>query len=245
MAIERPAVQQATYEVLASEYYDPFKHPTCANFRHGSSLLLDGWFDTWCSPICEAGSGRSAVCELFEEHGRRPGQLTLIDSSSSMLAHSAKWRTMDNATHVIADACGLPLRRNSIGTLVASLGDAFNVEQFWREANRVLQTEGRAYFTTPSHDWAVAYRAVEWQGGMDEAIFTLVNGQTVAVPSIILPLDHQRDLVRSCGFSVEDSRQIRVSELRDQHISQKLLVGSQTSDPVVVTGYELRKVREA
>src|SRR5947207_2274412 len=84
-----------SYDDVAAEYYDPVRHPTCANFREASDYLLDQWWAEYQigeSAIFEVGPGRSAAAEQMLKRGAHLNQLTLVDSSSAMLAYSGKWR---------------------------------------------------------------------------------------------------------------------------------------------------------
>ena len=93
------------YEDLASEYYDPLRHPTCANFREASDLLLGGWLREYSAAgawICEVGAGRSTVAEQLAMRNISLNRLTLADSSAEMLAYSREWAAR-GALLVLAD----------------------------------------------------------------------------------------------------------------------------------------------
>ena len=80
----------STYETLAPEYYDPVRHPTCANFRYASKQIIKPWLEklTDYRPICEVGAGKSVAAELLLEAGESTADLFLTDSSQSMLEYS-------------------------------------------------------------------------------------------------------------------------------------------------------------
>lgn len=60
-------VLQSTFDVVAPEYYDPVRHPTCGNFRRASEILLAKWLSKFegIREVCEVGAGKSVVAELL------------------------------------------------------------------------------------------------------------------------------------------------------------------------------------
>src|SRR5690606_35896916 len=84
-----------SYEALASEYYDAVRHPTCANFREASRLIINSWLDTaWPDSgwVCEVGAGQSLLAELIEERELPFDRVLITDASPSMLRHSQHWQ---------------------------------------------------------------------------------------------------------------------------------------------------------
>src|SRR5258708_2843943 len=85
-----------TYELVALEYYDPHKHPTCANFREASAGILRDWlaqlFPNGPGRACEVGAGRSILAELLDRQRVPLDDLLITDSSPSMLSYSSGWR---------------------------------------------------------------------------------------------------------------------------------------------------------
>src|SRR5216683_2735662 len=80
----------ASYELVAQEYYDAERHPTCANFREASRLLFRRWLSLVPNRklICELGAGKSLLAEILTEALRSLDTVTLVDESPSMLAYS-------------------------------------------------------------------------------------------------------------------------------------------------------------
>jgi SAM-dependent methyltransferase len=188
---------------------------------------------------CEIGPGNSLWAEIMPEimplHPAPLHRLILLDSSSAMLEHSKSV----GAAMVIADAIQLPLHAESIETLVALVGDSYNLKPFWREAERVLKPGGSMVFTVPSFKWASAFRASS-ASGSSWAEFQVVNGRQVLVPSFILDEDDQHLLIEPRGLVVKKIEQVKLSALDGMHISPKLSQCLSSDDPVV-TGYYVIK----
>ena len=235
--------ESASYEQIASEYYDPERHPTCANFREASAVILRGWLQSFPPArgiVCEAGAGKSLLAELLAE--RDPSALRgllITDASPSMLRYSGEWESR-GARLSLCEASDLPVGDGEVGLLVSSLGDPYNEPAFWDEARRVLSPGGRVFFTTPSHEWATAFRAGAAGAEAMAAAFDLSDGRKLLVPSWIYTDGGQRSLVEGHGLSVEEVVDVRLSELKSGKISPKLVLEVH-EDPVVVTGYLVTK----
>lgn len=230
-----------TYEDIALEYYDPIRHPTCANFHKASGHLLSKWlkqFHIENGWLCEVGPGKSLLAELLDEQGATLDRLILVDSSISMLAYSKPW-AVKGAHFLLGDALRLPIPSESIELLVSSLGDPYNEyneRRFWKEVYRVLRPGGISFFTTPSYEWASTFRS---ESDIIWAEFELLDGRHVRVPSWIYPEDKQLKIFRDSGFFVKDVVQVSLSALKSETISPKLLIGK--SNMSIVTGYALFK----
>jgi SAM-dependent methyltransferase len=224
-----------TYEELATEYYDSARHPTCANFREASDAVLARWvqpFEIKHEWVCEVGVGKSALAPIVRKGKVSLRRLLLIDSSPSMLSYSLEWR--DAGAHpLLADASRLPMGDLTIGLLVASLGDAYNVPDFWREIARVLVSGGEAIFTTPSYEWAHQYRD---SSEVSRAIFDLSDGDELAVPSLILPPEAQVELIESCGLVPKAFEEVRLGATNISSVSPKLMP-ERGSDASIVSAY--------
>lgn len=232
------------YEFLAAEYYDPLRHPTCANFRTASKAILDVWLDQLSSAgdLCEIGCGMSVFAELLDERGSSLKQLYLVDSAPSMLKYSAGW--VGRGAHLmLADAADLPFKNNAVDLCVSSLGDPYNGPAHWEEIRRILEPRGYAMYTTPSHEWASLFRGgAEIGADPDTAEFALLNGETVLAPSTILPEKTQIERIQNgTNLKVADVSSFRFSQLPPGVISGKLKVAKDADLPIV-TGYLVQKL---
>jgi SAM-dependent methyltransferase len=226
------------YELLAAEYYDAVRHPTCANFREASRQLLTSWFARFPQQemvLCEVGAGKSLLAEILAPRLRSMGRVFLVDASPSMLAFSHEWLAR-GASLVLADAVCMPMRSASIDIFVACLGDPYNTESFWSEVQRLLRPGGLVFFTTPSYEWASGFRTRPGDE-IHLADFELSDGRVVSVPSYILPIDRQLALMKRHGLNIDNVVERRLSDLSGAIISPKLLHYGQSLS--VVTGYAL------
>jgi ubiquinone/menaquinone biosynthesis C-methylase UbiE len=210
----RTSDETQTYDVIAQEYYDAQLHPTCSNFNQLSRVYLNRHLDVFLRrrPVLEIGAGHSAVAELLQAAGAPLRGVLITDSSSGMLSHSSKWAAQ-GAEFSVTNAEHMDATSESFDVLVSSLGDPYNTIQFWAEAARVLRRNGIAIFTTPSFQWAVRYRAVHGHGLLDKAEFRLQDGSQVLVPSKILPLRGQIEMIESAGLVVVDFQDLGADEL--------------------------------
>ena len=230
-----------TYEQLASEYYDSSRHPTCANFREGSILLLHSWLRKLLpvrGRFCEVGCGMSVGAELLAGNGAALDRLTLVDSSRSMLGHSRKYANL-GAQLLVGDAFLLPLPSQSFDFVLSSLCDPYNKLSFWKEVHRILLPDGIAFITTPSYDWAAAFRRSS-EYARQSAEFELSDGRRLHVPSWIYPKDVQRKLIEESGLLVKEVVDVAISALKSERLSPKLVL-ERGSGASMVTGFLLRK----
>jgi SAM-dependent methyltransferase len=240
----RPMIDSssASYEELSSEYYNPLRHPTCANLREASALVLRRWlpqlpFET--ATLCDVGAGKSLLAELLAERGIVAEELLLVDSSRSMLAYSSQW---DNARTrlILAEASKLPLAQGSVDLLVSSLGDPYNTPDFWQEVRRVLSDGGRAIFTTPSYAWATSFRSTDSREKGMSARFDLADGRSLFVPSYIYTRAEQSKLIASAGLVVQNYMEVAWKELESGQLSPKLLT-ERGEGASIVEGYLVDK----
>lgn len=240
-----------TYGPLAQEYYDAGCHPTCANFRQASRIVLEAWIgEIWPEEgvVCDVGAGASLLAEIVHGLGLPMARLLLTDGSPAMLKHSTEWG-LRGATLAVAPAENLPVATNTVGLLVASLGDPYNSREFWREAGRVLSPGAAAVYTTPAHEWATSYRPVERGEGpaappadnFGTALFLLRDGSEHRVPSLVLSERGQSDLIEAAGLKVEQVRHVLLSEIAGPALSPKLTITGEETE--VVTGYLVRRPR--
>jgi SAM-dependent methyltransferase len=217
--------RRGSYAELAGEYYDRTRHPTCASFRAASAILLRRALgEVSDGPAVEVGAGDSLFAEL---RGERLGDLLITDANAEMLRHSERWEER-GARLAVAPAEALPVESASVGELVASLADPYDDEPFWREAARVLAPAGRAVVTAPSWTWAARFRADE--GPSNVAVFELRSGDRIAVPSLVRPVEAERELIERSGLRLVAVDHVSVEEL-PQPVAPKLGV-LQPSDAV-------------
>jgi SAM-dependent methyltransferase len=218
------------YELVAGEYYDQSRHPTCVEFRVGSAQLIAAALPANPGRALEVGAGDSLLAPLL--YGRDLSRLVVSDLNPGMLAYSRKWQSA--GVHLlVADASHLPLPDHAIDLLVASLGDPFNTEEFWREAGRLLSQSGAILFTTPSYYWASTVRKLD-----RTARFGLANQNVIFVPSIVLDESAQQDLVAQAGLQVKSVTHFLRGEL-PAVVSKALL--SLRDEDAVVTCYEVTR----
>jgi len=231
-----------TYEDLASEYYDSIRHPTCANFREGSKIILSKFLDDFSlenRKLCEVGAGKSLIAELLENTNVSPNCFFITDLSFSMLAYSKQWNS-HGAFLVVADAIKLPFPSNSMEIVISSLGDPYNTSLLWVEIFRILEPNGTFLFTTPSYEWATSFRRKDSGEAFRLAEFELSNGKHIWVPSWIYSINEQLKRIKKEGFFSQGVISVPLSRLKGKRISPKLL-NKNGSDINVVTGYVLSK----
>ena len=228
------------YGVVAREYYDSDRHPTCANFRDASKALIRhfiGSVDVRGDSWVEVGSGNSVLAEIFVETGRSLTTLLLTDSSPEMLQYSNQWQAL-GAKLVVAPANDLPVESASVDACVSSLGDPYNNSDCWAEVYRCLRPGGHVFFTTPAFEWASSYRS-RHRYPLRESEFLLASGVEVTLPSVVLPEERQLALFDANGLSVVSVARFDASQLTGR-VSPKLLRDGRTNGTVVV-GYHAVK----
>lgn len=203
------------YGPVGDEYYDVVKHPTCAAFGSASAQLLAQYM-SWpkTTPrlkICDVGAGRSIVAALLGDQLESVGQLFLVDESPEMLAWSNGLHTK-NIIRKIAAASTIDQFGVKFDMIVASLGDPYNTNEFWRSVANALTPRGVCLFTTPSFEWASTFRRVESEEADNLALFELRNGDKHFVPSIILSEENQHKMVRVAGLTVTRSDRLSLED---------------------------------
>jgi SAM-dependent methyltransferase len=235
----------ATYAAVASEYYDAARHPTCANFREASSLYIRPRLFRVFEPaslVCEVGTGKSLVAELYEGSDLHPRQLILTDIAADMLEHSRHWAKAD-VTLCVSDARTLPFGDNQFELLVSSLGDPYNDRTFWSETARVLKRGGHCFFTTPAYDWATTFRSHGDVGDFTVAEFETRSGRSVRVPSLILHPHKQIEMIEQSGLCVIECVSVPIEHLKGLDLSPKLCAARRGLSEAVIDGYHIIKER--
>ena len=230
-----------SYSKIATEYYDVIAHPTCANFREASILCIERFLRRFrremdLKVVGETGAGKTVLAELAGYNFEDVERIYITDSSPEMLHYSDN--IIDNAIVQKADASDLPFRNGEINLLISSLADPYNTAEFWAEASRVLTPGGLCFFTTPSHDWAEAFRR-DFQKHDHVAEFLLRDGSSWEVPSHVRPFEAQRAMFDRAHLDIVDHTEVRVSDLHSSQLSPKLSVCDGDTLPLV-QGYAVR-----
>jgi SAM-dependent methyltransferase len=224
------------YEDLSLEYYDRVRHPTCADFRYASLQLISAYLALARlvdSPrILEVGAGRSVFVELAPSFSHLLGRATVTDHSLGMMRHTDLIASGINL--VCADAETLPFTDGGFDLLIASLGDPYNTERFWREASRVMAKGGRCIFTTPAAPWSDRFRRERQSGHQGLAVFEIEGGSTVAVPSLVMSPLEQISFISKCGLMTTDVWSFTRDMFPDGlPLSPKIFEFTQSATPVV------------
>lgn len=233
---------QPEYSVVASEYYDPLLHPTCADLGFSSAHLLSKYICDFSESfrIIELGAGRSSFVGSFKSLNDS-ASITLNDYSDRMLQHS---RSLfgEKVNYLICDATCLPVENDSADLIISLLGDPYNTPSLWREMSRVLVTGGRAFFTTPSWEWAQSFRNSEADEVPDRALFVTSAGKQVYVPSFVLSAEEQEKVILNAGLVIDSVSHFTLSDLKrsDRIPAPKFAKILNGEDPVV-TSFLVRK----
>lgn len=232
--------ETGTYSELYSEYYDPVKHPTCADFRDASRKLLRDLIGQGSiqpeGSACEVGAGHSLVAEVLTDLKKAIEGLLITDVSLEMLSYSNHFRDY-GASLLVADAHNLPFGDESIDVLFAILADPYNLPKYWEESARVMRPRGLMVFLVPSYVWTSKFRTSDPNEHDAVARFEMRSGVELFVPSYISSAPEQIALAREYGFECVDLRTVSKEQL--QRIRSPKLCMLEPND-AVVEGYVLR-----
>jgi hypothetical protein len=234
---QRPS--ETEYDQVALEYYDRERHPTSSNFNFLSRQYIASALSRVdrLVPALELGAGRSTLAPILRRRGELLSNLTLLDASGPMLAHSKRWEQF-GARLLVADARNLKLKRAQFNLVVAGLADPYNTKTFWTASARILKQGGQAIVTIPAYEWAIRYRTIE-QTRFDRARFIIGNGKAVELPSHILPLQEQISLMEQAGLEVMEFRVLTHRDLKHQPPSAKTSIYRNRDGPLVC-GFRLK-----
>jgi SAM-dependent methyltransferase len=155
-----------------------------------------------------------------------------------MLSYSQQWANA--ITHlVVADSTALPIASENLDLLISSLGDPYNTPSFWSEVYRTLRPGGAAMFTTPSFDWAIAFRD-KCKSDITSAEFETIGGEVVSVPSWIYSQVEQIEMIEKSGLIMSEHARVSIPQITPASLSPKLLRG-RGFDADVVEGYLVTK----
>jgi SAM-dependent methyltransferase len=229
----------SSYEEIAAEYYDPLRHPTCANFSELSEAFLEPrirLFSLRAQHVLEVGCGRSIAARVLAEGKLSDAKLTLLDQSPRMLAHSRQWISADTKL-MVGDARATGLESANYDLLVSSLGDPYNVESFWNEVRRILVPGGICLFTTPAREWAIRLRS---ESDISKAEFLRSDGATIFVRSEIPTMKEQKEMIGGAGLVVREIQSFTAAQLLGAH-SPRLLITNDMLSSIILRGITVRK----
>jgi ubiquinone/menaquinone biosynthesis C-methylase UbiE len=227
-------IRRGTYADLEAEYYDPFLHPTCANFREASRIFFAECLSK-CHGclgfVCELGAGKSIMAELTLPSVRHMKGLWLLDSSLGMLKYSLMW--FGSCVHpIVASAERLPFKKSQIDLVASSLGDPYNTSSSWLEAYRVSKPEAYLIFTCPAYEWCRSFRSNRARQP-SVAEFETRNGYILELPSFIYSIEEQTRMLEDAGFRAIYRRCVTIGELTQTALSPKLVLDRGSGGPVV------------
>lgn len=232
--------ETGTYSELSYEYYDPVKHPTCADFRDASRKLLNDLIGAGViqaeGSACEVGAGKSLVAEVLLDLKRVIEGLLITDVSFEMLSHSKQFGDY-GASVLVADAHNLPFGDEAMDLVFAILADPYNVPKFWEESARVLRPRGMILFMVPSYVWASKFRTSDSNERDEVARFVTSRGVEIFVPSYIFSPPEQIALAKEFGFECIDFRTVSKGHLQRSRSPKLCLL---EPDDAVVEGYIFR-----
>jgi hypothetical protein len=222
---------QASYDIVASEYYDADLHPTCADFRAASRVYLKKVFDAEAprGRIADVGCGRSLVLEFVSK------DLVLVDESRGMVQGN-----MGGVEVRIANIEMGSFGHEEFDWIFAILGDPYNTPAAWGHIFEALRPKGQCIFITPSVVWAKKFRERDKGERSGFARFVLSGGRSVYLRSLIFPVAEQRALIDRSNLKLIEVHSIFASELpnvRSPKISQHL-----SDDDPVVDVYRVSKL---
>ncbi len=89
------------------------------------------------------------------------------------------------------------------------LFDPFNKTGLFAEIARVTKSGGIFLGTTPHHQWGLALRSRRGRS-IDEAVFVLENGESIAQPSVLSQSEQLKDRLADVGFSTVTNEALKI-----------------------------------
>jgi hypothetical protein len=225
MQFRMPSPGTASYDDLATEYYDSVRHPTCSDLRRASRVLLDnrlGQLACLTGPSIEIGAGMSLIAEAFTERHIPLNNLTLNDESEAMLRHSAIW-IEQGARPLVGRVEDIGQAERKFDLVFACLGDPYNTPQAWKSIGDMLNRGGSFFFTIPSFEWANYFRRHHQSGLERVAEFEVASGERIYVPSIVHTVDQQKSLIEMSGLRLTNVDEVNVGQIPGGARSPKLM----------------------
>lgn len=206
------------YDLIADEFSDE-KRITTANFHYLSAGFFRDEIALLALPgrsVLDLGTGRGHLVPVLEESG---AHTFLVDLSSRMLSLI---RCRADTVKICSPASNLPFPGETIDLVVSSLADPFLHTPAIREINRVLKAQGTWVFTSPSRVWSDALRN---SSGIPQGMTRFVHssGQEAEVYSFTYHDTELRELLTSCGYTVDRLVVAHGRQLAGQRISPALI----------------------
>jgi 2-polyprenyl-3-methyl-5-hydroxy-6-metoxy-1,4-benzoquinol methylase len=241
-SLGRDAPSQS-YDRIAVEYYDAARHPTCADFRDASRMLLMEFLagEIPGPRALELGAGKSLLAECFAARGFPLETLTITDASATMLAYSEPWRAR-GATLAVASVDSFEAVDASFDLIASCLGDPYNTPALWRRITHWLAPGGACFYTTPSFAWAERFRP-RHQSGREAVAEFLVDGESIYVPSWVLRPKAQCAMIEAAGLRVEGMSVVTRRDLPSGARSMKLDQPDMAADLPILTAFCVRQPR--
>ena len=212
------------YDQVADEYYDPDRHPTCANFRQLAHLFIsdlrrDFIFEEKLrnGRVLETGAAFSLAAEIMSRDFGNLSNLTIQDASEAMLAHSVRWQNSLKEIYV-SDARQLRAGDASYDIIFSILADPYNDARLWTEISRVLAEGGYWVLTTPSHHWAKKFRS---GSDLKSSRFVIAYQEEVDLPSFTYPVPQVIRGVENAGQFFRRYKCLTIGDIEGQ-VSEKL-----------------------
>ncbi len=219
-----------SYQDVSAEYYDERLHPTCADFRVASHTYLTTVFGNEfpTGAVADIGCGLSLVSEFC-----RTG-LVLVDAAPSMLKLND-----DRHERRLVNIVESPFGENEFDWIFAVLGDPYNESGAWRNISTALKPQGQCVFIVPSIDWAKKFRSASKNEVDGKARFDLSSGEAIFLPSIILPISEQCDLIGGASLHVDRVEHIYVNQMAE--IKSAKILNILGRDEAILDIYRVRK----
>jgi SAM-dependent methyltransferase len=194
-----------SYDLVSDEYGDETAHPTSHALGDASRQLILSQISAFSKPgpVIEIGPGfSSATPDHLMSH------TVYIDNSKKMLQVALSRR---GSRGLFASAAAIPIGSGKIDLIVACLGDPYNTPRFWSEVSRILADSGQCVFSSPSSEWASAFRRFE-NSPPDRSRFTLRDGSSVDLPSFVLDVRQQANLLATHGLVITEFKVLKRAE---------------------------------
>lgn len=199
--LEIDCSNQEGYKAVAPEFTDA-RRLTTANFHQLTAPYFERAIRTLHpeSRCLEIGPGRGWLRKSFSSWP--PG----TDYHSLELVAEMNDANTDARLGTVRM---LPYPTEFFDTVLSSLGDPYCYPLALCEIRRVLREDGTFIFSAPSASWSHALRAPE---SSHRTSFVLSNGEQATVYSFTFELPDLVDLFSTCGFEVNEARELSIGQ---------------------------------